>query len=315
MNFILRRRSLAARLGAAALAASLAACGGGEETGSAPASEPAKERLAVVATTMQLQDFTRQVGGDRVEVRGILGPDNEPHEYEPTPSDAEALTDADVVVENGANLDEWLDDLLANAGGKAQRVTAADGIELLPTEEEGFPGDPHVWHDPDNAKQMVDTIAKGLGAADPEGRETYARNATAYKAKLDDMAKRIRAMFAPIPPERRDLITTHDAFGYFVRAYDVNQVGTVLASVSTEAEPSGRQVRELIEEIRAQDVQAIFTEEAVDASLERQIADEAGAEVSTSLYADVLGEPGSGAETYIDAELANAKAMAEAWAS
>ncbi len=299
-------------LGVAALA--LVACGDDDEAGSAATPSASPERVSVVATTMQLQDFARQVGGDRVEVTGILGPDNEPHEYEPTPSDAEALADADVVLENGANLDEWLDDLLANAGSKAKRVTAVDGIELLPTEEEGFPGDPHVWHDPDNAKRMVDNIATGLSAANSEGRTTFVRNATAYKAKLDGMAKQIRATFAPIPADRRNLITTHDAFGYFVRASDLNQVGTVLPSVSTDSEPSGRQVRELVEAIRAQDVKAIFTEEAVDASLEKQIADEAGAEVSTSLYADVLGEPGSEGETYIDAELANAKAMAAAWA-
>ena len=299
-----------ATLGGVALTVGFAGCGGDDEVASGRGAP-----ISVMATTMQLQDFTRQVGGDRVEVEGILGPDNEPHDYEPTPSDAEALANADVVVENGANLDEWLDDLLANAGGEAERVTAADGIELLPTEEEGFPGDPHVWHDPDNAKTMVDNVAKGLAAADPEGRATFARNATAYKARLDDMAQQIRSTFAPIPPARRDLITTHDAFGYFVRAYDLNQVGTVLASVSTESEPSGRQVRELVDAIRAEDVKAIFTEESVDASLERQIADEAGAEVSTSLYADVIGAPGSGAETFIESEIVNAKAMAKAWSA
>lgn len=289
----------------------ISACGA-KEDGAEPAGQREK-RLAVVATTMQLQDFARQVGGDRVEVTGILGPQDEPHEYEPEPSDAEALADADVVLENGANLDEWLDDLLANAGSEARRVTAADRIELLPTEERGFPGDPHVWHDPDNAKAMVDNLAAGLGAADPAGRAAYARNATAYKRELDAMAERIRATLAPIPARKRTLITTHDAFGYFVRAYGIRQVGTVLASVSTEAEPSGRQVRELVEAIRAEDVKAIFTEESVDPSLERQIAEEAGAKVSTSLYADVLGARGSGAETYISAELANARAMAAAW--
>ena len=304
-----RRSFVLAAAGAVVLGLG-SACGG--DGGQGPAARTGAS-LAVVATTMQLQDFARQVGGARIEVTGILGPDDEPHAYEPTPSDAEALADADVVVENGANLDEWLGDLLANAGSQARRVTAADGIELLPTEEEGFPGDPHVWHDPDHAKAMVDNLARGLAAADPEGTATYRRNATAYKARLDRMADRIRATFAPIPAGRRDLITTHDAFGYFVRAYQLNQVGTVLASVSTEAEPSGQQVRKLVDAIRAQGVQAIFTEAAVDASLERQIAEEAGAAVSTSLYADGLGPPGSAADTHVKAELANAKAMAAAW--
>ncbi len=270
-------------------------------------------RLPVVATTMQLQDFTRQVGGERVEVTGILGPESEPHEYEPTPSDADAVSGARVVLANGANLDEWLGDLLQNAGAGAVRVDATEGVRLLPTEEEGFPGDPHVWHDPAGAKAMVDNVAGGLGRADPAGRATFERNATAYKGRLDRMAASIRAEFSRVPPERRDLVTSHDAFGYFARAYGVNVVGSVLPTISTEAEPSGRQVRELVEAIRTEDVRTIFTEEAIDPALERQVAAEAGAKVSTSLYADVLGEPGSGAETFIEAERANARAMLEAW--
>ncbi len=298
-----------------ALAVAIAALVGCGDDNDDAASSTQGGRLAVVATTMQLQDFARQVGGDRVEVSGILGPDNEPHEYEPTPSDAEAVAAADVVIENGANLDEWLTDLLANAGGDAQRVTAVDGIDLLPTEEEGFPGDPHTWHDPEAAKAMVVNVAEGLAVADPDGRAIYEENAAAYSADIDEMATEIRQILEPIPPERRDLITTHDAFGYFVRAYDINQVGTVLSALTTDTEPSGRQIRELVDAIRAEDVRVIFTEEAVDAGLERRIADEAGAEVSTSLYADVLGGPGSGAETLIEAELANARAMAAAWGS
>ncbi len=314
MSLIPHRYTRVALLGAATLTLGAAGCGGDDGDGGAPASGAgAGEPLEVVATTMQLQDFARQVGGERVRVSGILGPDNEPHEYEPTPSDAETLAGADVVLENGANLDDWLEDLLNNAGGDAERVTAAQGVELLPTEEEGFPGDPHFWHDPEAAKRMVDNVAAGLSAADPANRDAYAGNATAYKQELDGMAIRIRETFAPIPPEERKLITTHDAFGYFVRAYDLRQVGTVLPTVTTESEPSGRQVQELVDDIREQDVEAIFTEEAVDPSLERQIAEEAGAEVSTSLYADVLGGPGSEAETFIAAELANARAMVTAW--
>ncbi len=269
--------------------------------------------VAVVATTMQLQDFARQVGGERVDVTGVLGPDDEPHEYEPTPANADAISGADVVVENGANLDEWLEDLLANAGGEATRVTASEGIDLLPTEEEGFPGDPHVWHDPDAAKKMVDNVAAGLGAADPDGRATYERNAKAYNRRIDEMARQIRSEFESVPATQRKLVTTHDAFGYFGRAYDVEIVGTVLPSVTTETETSGRQVRELIDTIEREGVQAIFTEQGVDPKLERQIAEEAGAEVETGLYADVLGPEGSGAEEFIDAELANAEAMAGAF--
>ncbi len=270
-------------------------------------------KVAVVATTMQLQDFARQVGGERVDVTGVLGPDDEPHEYEPTPANADAISGADVVVENGANLDEWLEDLLANAGGEATRVTASEGIDLLPTEEEGFPGDPHVWHDPDAAKKMVDNVAAGLAEADPDGRAGYERNAKAYNRRIDEMARQIRNEFESVPATQRKLVTTHDAFGYFGRAYDVEVVGTVLPSVTTETETSGRQVRELIDTIEREGVKAIFTEQGVDPKLERQVAEEAGAEVETGLYADTLGPEGSGAEEFIDAELANAEAMAGAF--
>jgi ABC-type Zn uptake system ZnuABC Zn-binding protein ZnuA len=262
---------------------------------------------------MQLQDFVRQVGGDRVSVEGILGPSDEPHEYEPTPDDADAVSAARVVVANGAELDGWLADLEGIAPDDAVRVTAVEGIELLPTEEGGFPGDPHVWHDPALAGRMVDNIAAGLSEADPEGRADYEENARRFKAELEEMAAAIRELFAPVPPEQRLLVTSHDAFGYFARAYDLTQVGTVLPSVTTETEPSARQIQRLVDEIRRTGVRAIFTEEAVDARLERRVAQEAGATVNSSLYADVLGEPGSGAETFIDAELANARAMAEAW--
>ena len=289
MRTIPGKSRVALLAGAATLA--LVACGG--EPQRAGSTSASAERLPVVATTMQLQDFTRRVGGDRVEVTGILGPDSEPHEYEPTPKDADAVSEAAVVIANGANLDEWLGDLLDNAGSEAPRVDASEGIELLPTEEEGFPGDPHVWHDPQNAKAMVDAVAAGLAQADPEGRAAFERNAAAYQAEIDAMADEIRTEFEPIPAERRTLVTSHDAFGYFARAYDVEVVGSVLPSVTTDTEPSARQVRTLVEAIRRARVGTIFTEEAVDPKLERQVAEEAGAEVSTSLYADALGAPGS----------------------
>ncbi len=291
-------------------AAAASGCGSSDDEGGGSG-----DRVQVVATTMQLQDFARQVGGDRVDVSGILGPDDEPPEYEPTPGDADALADARVIVENGAGLDDWLSDLRANAPGDAGVVTATDGIDLLPTEEEGFPGDPHVWHDPALAARMVDTIAAGLAEADPDGADTYAANAARYTAELDEMAAGIREIFAPIPPERRLLVTSHDAFGYFARAYGLPQEGTVLPSVTTETEPSAKEIQALIDEIRATGVRVIFTEEAIDPRLERQVADEAGVTVDASLYADALGEPGSETGTFIGAELANARAMARAWSA
>jgi ABC-type Zn uptake system ZnuABC Zn-binding protein ZnuA len=294
----------------AAAALALGACG--DDGGDGTAAAGGGDRVRVVATTMQLQDFARQVGGNRVEVVGILDASAEPHEYEPTPSDAEAVAEADVVVANGANLDEWLADLLETAGGDAPRVDATEGLDLLPTEEDGFPGDPHVWHDPEGAKAMVRAVAAGLAEADAAGRDAYVAGAARYSERIDDMARRIRAEFAAVPRERRKLVTSHDAFGYFARAYDVQVVGSVLPSVTTDTEPSARSVRELVATIRRERVDTIFTEEALDPRLERQIAAEAGATVSASLFADVLAESGP-ESTYVGAELANARAMAAAW--
>jgi ABC-type Zn uptake system ZnuABC Zn-binding protein ZnuA len=280
----------------------LTACG---DDGDASAGPGAGERLRVVATTMQLQDFVRQVGGDRVEVRGLLDAGAEPHEYEPTPDAADAVSGADVVVRNGGDLDDWLEDLLRLSDGEGTLVTALDGVPL-----EG--DDPHAWHDPERAKAMVREVAAGLAAADPAGRDAYVRGAARYAERLDLMAREIRATFAGVPRERRKLVTTHDAFGYFARAYGIDVVGSVLASATTETEPSARQVRALVDTIRREGVRTIFTEEALDPRLERQIAREAGATVSASLYADVLAESGPAA-THVGAQLANARAMAAAW--
>jgi manganese/iron transport system substrate-binding protein len=295
------RAAVAAALAIAAL--TLSACGSG-------GSDDGRPRL--VATTMQLADFARQVGGDRVHVDGLLDQNSEPHEYEPRPSDADAVAEADVVVRNGAGLDDWLGGVLDNAGGHAERVDATKGIPLLAGAGE-LPRDPHAWHDPENAKRMVDNVAAGLEKADPDGAAAYRANAARYKGRIDAMARRIRTLFAPVPRDRRNLVTSHDAFGYFARAYGVNVIGSVLPTLSTDTEPSGRQVRELVDAIRRAHVTAIFTEKGVHAKLERQIADEAGARVSTSLYADVLGPKGSGADTYVGAELKNAEAMVGSW--
>jgi ABC-type Zn uptake system ZnuABC Zn-binding protein ZnuA/ABC-type Mn2+/Zn2+ transport system permease subunit len=292
-----RRAAVAGALLVLAGAGVLGGCGsGGGGSG----------KLRVVATTMQLQDMTRQVGGDLVQVDGILGPDSEPHTYEPRPSDADAIARADVVVQHGAGLDDWLGDLVKAAGGHAKRVTATDGIRLVG-------GDPHVWHDPANAKAMVTRIESALVTARPAAATRFRARAQSYRDRLDRMARAIRTLFATVPRQRRKLVTSHDAFGYFARAYGVDVVGSVLPSLTTEVEPSGEQIRSLVRDIRRAGVRTIFTEAAVNAKLERQVAAEAGARVATDLYADVLGRRGSGADTLIGAELHNARAMLESW--
>lgn len=298
----LTRRARPAVATAALAAAALALASCGDDSG-----DSGKPR--VVATTMQLQDIARQVGGDEVEVDGILGPDAEPHEYEPKPSDAEKTADADVVIANGGGLDDWLGDLLGSAGGDAERVTVVDELP----DDIGADDDPHVWHDPGWAKEIVDIVEVALVAAAPDARARLVANADRLRDQIDATEKRIRALIDQVPEERRKLVTSHDSFGWFARAYGIEVVGSVLPTVSTDTEPSGEQVRELVDDIRAAGVDTIFTEHAVDAKLEEQVAAEAGARVSTSLYADTLGEPGTPEGTLTGAELANARAMVEAW--
>jgi ABC-type Zn uptake system ZnuABC Zn-binding protein ZnuA len=287
----------AAATAAAALALLAAGCGDDDSSSG---------KVRVVATTMQLQDMTREVGGDLVEVDGVLGPDAEPHEYEPRPSDAEEVADADVVIQNGAGLDDWLGDLLDSAGTDAERVVATEGIEIVG-------GDPHVWHDPENAKRMVNAIEAALIEARPSAAARLRARAQGYRDRIDAAARQIRALIGAVPADRRKLVTSHDSFGYFARAYGIDVVGSVLPSLTTDAEPSGESIRKLVEDIRRAGVDTIFTERAVDAKLERQVADEAGARVATDLYADTLGEPGTPEGTVLGAELHNARAMAEAW--
>lgn len=301
------------------IALALGGCGSSDTatTAASDAAPPASgsaEPMKVVATTMQVQDFARAVGGDKVTVEGILGAGDDPHEYEPTPSDADNVSAAKVIVESGAGLDRWLDGLLENAPD-ATKVVATDGITLLPTAEQGFPGDPHVWHDPDNAKRMVANIEAGFARADPANAATYQANATAYEGQLDAMAAQIRQEFSAVAPADRKLVTNHDAFGYFARAYGVTVVGNVLSSLTTATEPSAKQLQALTDTIRRENVKAIFTEEAIDPKLETQIASAAGVRVEATLYGDVLGEPGSPGATYIGSELANAQAMLAAWRS
>jgi ABC-type Zn uptake system ZnuABC Zn-binding protein ZnuA/ABC-type Mn2+/Zn2+ transport system permease subunit len=294
----LARRFVPLAPAAAVALVALAGCGGGSEDSG---------KLRVVTTTMQLQDVARQVGGTDVEVESILGAGTEPHGYEPKPSDADSVADAEVVLQNGGGLDDWLDDLLDSAGGDAERVKM---VEAFPQVVGG--DDPHIWHDPELAKDMADTVAEALGAAEPTLASRFRSNAAAYKHKLDGMAAQIRTLLRPVPRERRKLVTSHDSLGRFARNYGIEVVGSVLPGFTTDTEPSGDQLRRLIADIRRAGVDTIFTEHAVDAKVEEQVAREAGARVSTALYADTLAEEGP-ASTLIGAELHNARAMAEAW--
>jgi ABC-type Zn uptake system ZnuABC Zn-binding protein ZnuA len=280
---------------AALLAAGLAACGDEGTSGDSSA-------LTVVATTPHVADLAQNVGGRRVDVKTIVPAEADPHDYEPRPSDVAALADAGLVLRSGGDLDEWLDDVLDSAGAESPTATLMDSVDTLD-------GDPHWWQDPRNAILAVRAIEARLTEADPEGRAVYRGNAERYLERLRRLDAGIAACVDRVPPADRRIVTTHDALGYFARRYGIDVVGAVIPSLSTQAQASAGDVDRLVEQIRAEDVEAIFPESAVSAKLEEAIAREAGAAVGEPLYADSLGPEGTGAGTYLGAMAANADAL------
>jgi zinc/manganese transport system substrate-binding protein len=281
----------------------------------------AQERVNVVATFSILGDFARNVGGDRVNVTTLVGPDSDTHVYTPTPADAKKIADAKLVIVNGLGLEGWLPRLVKSSGSKAATVVATKGItprkidasEALSQEHEAGSADPHAWQSVPNAKVYVANIRDALVAADPSGADTYRANAAAYLDKLDALDRDVRDAIAKIPAERRSVISTHDAFGYFATAYGIKFIAP--QGVSTESEPSARDIASIISQIRKQKIPAVFLENVSDPRLMRRIAAETGATIGGTLYSDSLTEEKGPAPTYIDMVRHNIKALTSALSS
>jgi len=261
--------------------------------------------LEVVATTTQLGDFARQVGGDAVDVHTILRANADPHDYEPRPSDAKAVFHARLVLQSGGEVDEWLADLVDEAGGDAETVDVGEEIRAPVAE------DPHWWQDPRNAERAVALIRDRLSEADPAHATQLAANARRLTQRIARLDAAIARCFSAIPADRRRLVTNHDAFGFFARRYGVEVLGSIVPSRSTAAQPSAGEVRDLVEAIRAAGVKTIFPEAALNQRLEDAVARDAGAKVGPPLYADTLGAEGSAGETYAGALRHDAAAIAE----
>jgi zinc/manganese transport system substrate-binding protein/manganese/iron transport system substrate-binding protein len=303
-----RPRAVPTAVAALALAAALAGCGdlrsatGGGATGSADGG-----RLRVVATTTQVADFARAVGGDRIDLTQILKPNVDPHDYEASPADVAAIARADVVVKNGVGLEGFLDDAISSAGFDGTVIDTSQGVTVRQgngTDEEKE-GDPHIWHDPRNAKVMAHDIATGFAAEDPADRALYDSNYTAYAAKLDALDTRIRGQIHTLPPGRRKLVTNHDAFGYYVARYGLQFVGSVIPSFDTSAELSAKDLSDLVDKIRATGVKAIFSESSLPPKTADTVGREAGVRVvegEQALYGDTLGPAGSDGATYLQME-------------
>lgn len=264
--------------------------------------------VRVVATTTQAADLVRNVGGDRVEVTGILAANSDPHEYEPRPSDAEALAEADLVVRSGGDLDLWLDQLIDSSGTDAPVLTLIDHVNTIEGEDEI---DPHWWQDPRNAIAAVAAIRDALEDADPDGAGEYGANARSYDDQLRRLDRELAACFRRVPDAERKLVTSHDALGYFADRYDIDVIGAAIPALTTQAQASAGETAELVDLIEREGVRAIFPESGVSAQLEEAIADETGAEVGGELWADALGPQGSDGATYLQATAANAATLVD----
>jgi zinc/manganese transport system substrate-binding protein len=302
----LRRRHALLLPGFAVLAIAAAGCGGSNGSGGSGAD--------VVATTTQIGDWTRQVAGGLDDVHQLLQPNSDPHDYEPRPADVEATAGADVVFENGDELDHWMKKVISEAGGSPTVVVLGEQVPVkLPGETSGPEAsryDSHWWHDPRNAIAAVEQIRDALIDVDGEHAGGYRSNASRYLSQLRQLDQGIASCMAKVPKPERKLVTDHDAFGYFARRYGITVVGAVIPSQTTQAQPSARDISNLIALIKREHVKAVFPESSLNAKLAGTIARETGASADYTLYGDTLGPKGSEGATYLSMEAANATALA-----
>jgi zinc/manganese transport system substrate-binding protein len=272
----------------------------------------AQSPVKVVATFSILADLARHVGGDRVVVASLVAPDGDAHVYAPTPADARKLSDAQLVLANGLGFEGWIARLVKSSATKAPTVTVSTGIKpLKAVDDHGHGGsDPHAWQSVANTKIYVGNIRAGLIQVDPAGKAVYEANASAYLAQLDVLEAEVKDTIAKIPAERRRIITTHDAFGYFGSTYGMTFIAP--AGVSTESEASAKDVARIITQIKKQKIPAVFLENVSDPRLMQQIAKESGARIGGKLYSDALSAPGGQAATYLDMMRSNVREFSAA---
>lgn len=309
----------------------LSACG---DNGSARASD----KLKIVTTASFIDDWVREVGGERVDSFSLIPLGADPHTYQPGAGDVSRLADANIVFKLGltfesSNFDRLLDNTVTD---KTNLVALGESVQPIPFEEtheehvdeeeaehdeeeeegeheeEHGKFDPHFWFDPLKVKDAVSKIADTLSQADSDGAAVYSRNAGRYIQQLDELHEWIRQQVAQIPVERRLLITSHESLGYFAHRYEFEVAGAIIPSLSTEQEPSAQAIAHLVEEIKEHNARAIFAESTLSDRLAQNIARDAGVKVVTKLYTESLGPSGSGADTYISMMRYNVQAIVHA---
>lgn len=282
--------------------------------------------LKVVVSFSILADLTQRVGAERVEVHALVGRNADAHVYQPTPADAKTIAQAGLVIVNGFGFEGWIDRLVQSSGYHGKVLTATAGVKTLKrphlqrhvgasqdAHEHDGEIDPHAWQDLTNALRYVDNIARALGDADPAGRELYQTNAAKYKQEIGALDEQVRKSFDSIAKERRKVVTAHDAFGYFSRAYGIAFISPV--GINTDAEPSAADVGRIIQQIRRERIPAVFMESISDPRLLERIRQESGARIGGTLYSDSLSSPDGPAATYLELMRHNARTLAAALAN
>lgn len=275
---------------------------------------PEDGKPQVVATSTIIADLAAEVGGEEINLTGILQPGADPHVYEPVPADSRVLETADLILYNGYNLEPEIIKLMNAAGGKAKKLAVGEVVKPLKLEKsrgEIVP-DPHVWGSAENAISMVNAIRDSLIELSPEDKEKFTQNAEKLTNELQQLNNWIQKQIQTIPPEKRKLITTHDAFQYYANAYGLEIAGT-LVGISTEEKPSAKTVKQLVDAVKKIGVPAIFAETTINPALIKTVAEDAGVKLAPNqLYSDSIGEKGSEAETYIKMMVANTRTIVEA---
>ncbi len=269
--------------------------------------------LNAVASFTVLADVVKQVGGDHVNVKSLVGPNGDPHEFEPSPDDAKSLKQADITFISGEGLESWFEKLVSASGYSGKPYVVSKGIKTRTMEEDGKTvTDPHVWNSPVNVKVWVANIEKALAAADPADAADFKANAAKYSKELDALNTYAKSVIETVPKDRRKILTSHDAFGYFGREYGVQFLSPI--GLSTETEASAADVAKLIDQIKAEKVKTYFFENSNDSRLVSQIAKATGAQPGGELYVESLSKADGPAPTYVKMFRYNVDQLSKAFA-
>ena len=258
----------------------------------------------VLAVESFLADIAQSVAGERFDVEMLIPTGSDPHTFQPTPQDVIKIADSQLLIANGAGLEEWLQEILDNAGGERLVIEAAEGL----SGNLSRPGDPHFWLDPNYVIHYAEEIRDGYIIVDPAGEAVYIQNTADYILQLEELDSWIAGQVEQIPSERRMLVTNHESFGYFADRYGFKIIGTIIPSVSTGSSPSAQQLVQLVEEIKKTGIPAIFLEAGTNPELAEQVAREAGVKVVKDLLTHSVSPPGG----YIDMMKYNTLSIVEA---